>query len=202
LQVWNEVIKLNMISAMYLTRLAMPHLLRRVRVTGQPADIVFVSTSLCLERTQPMPGIAPYATSKAGLAAFAKVGLCVRACVCVCVCVCVICPRHYCVSHSLTLVVQVAMADVRDYGVRVSTIFPGLVNTEMGLKQGPVEKRTRRTVDPDILIQPEEIAEAVLFIAQTPANAAVTSITIQSQQHNVASVRKYADDFVRAQPKL
>ena len=65
-------------------------------------------------RAQALPGVAPYATSKAGLAAFARV----------------------------------AMADVRDFGVKVSTIFPGLVNTQMGTRDGPVSKAMAKGVVP------------------------------------------------------
>ena len=71
IRVWEEVVDTNLLSAMHLTRCAMPHLLRYAQAT--PAHVIFINSSLALERTQPFPGVAPYATSKAGLAAFAKV---------------------------------------------------------------------------------------------------------------------------------
>lgn len=92
--VWEDVIDTNLLSAMHLTRTALPHLLRRARRLGlscpngapppPPAPgavhvpnphIIFINSSLALERSQPMPGMAPYVTSKAALAAFARVGI-------------------------------------------------------------------------------------------------------------------------------
>jgi NADP-dependent 3-hydroxy acid dehydrogenase YdfG len=71
--VWAEVMDTNLLSAMHLTRITMPYLLRRAHATGTPADIVFINTTLSPDRAQPIPGVAPYVTSKAGLAAFARV---------------------------------------------------------------------------------------------------------------------------------
>ena len=66
----------------------------------------------------------------------------------------------------------------------------------MGLRQGPVERLKAKSVDPAILIQPEEIAEAVLFLLDTPPSAVVTAITLHSQQHNVAAIKRHADRFL------
>jgi serine 3-dehydrogenase (NADP+) len=54
-------------------------------------------------------------------------------------------------------------------GIRTSVICPGLVNTEL-VEQRPVK------VSPDVLaqaLQPEDVAEAILYIAKLPTRAAV-----------------------------
>ena len=66
---------INLLSAMHLTRIAMPHLVRRARISGVPSQLIFVNSTLGLESGQAIPGTAPYAASKAALAAFARVCL-------------------------------------------------------------------------------------------------------------------------------
>jgi serine 3-dehydrogenase len=54
-------------------------------------------------------------------------------------------------------------------GIRTSVVCPGLVNTEL------VEKRPVK-VSPEVLaqaLQPEDVAEAILYIAKLPARAAI-----------------------------
>eukprot|EP00047_Mylnosiga_fluctuans_P020007 m.88059 g.88059 ORF g.88059 m.88059 type:complete len:544 (+) comp8349_c1_seq1:125-1756(+) len=165
--VWEEVLDTNLLSAMFLTRIAMPHLLRHAHRTGVPSHVIFVNTTLAPDNAQAIPGVAPYVTSKAGLAGFARV----------------------------------AHADVRDFGVKVSTIFPGLVNTVMGVRQGPVEKLRQTKVNPAAIIQPEEIAECVLFIIDARPNASVTSIAIHSQQHHVDAIRRHGEKFLAQHDK-
>jgi NADP-dependent 3-hydroxy acid dehydrogenase YdfG len=63
--------------------------------------------------------------------------------------------------------------DVREFGTRVCTIKPGWVNT-------PLVSETN--IDKDLMIQPEDIAQAVLFVLAMPVNACVTEMTILPQR--------------------
>ncbi len=64
----------------------------------------------------------------------------------------------------------VVMADARSFGVKVSTILPGIVNTELGRKPGPVERAGKTPVNAEgksaglmsaeSMIQSDDIADA------------------------------------------
>ena len=63
--------------------------------------------------------------------------------------------------------------DVREFGTRVCTIKPGWVNTKLV---------TADNVDKKLMIQPEEIADAVLFVLKLPETSCVTEMTILPQR--------------------
>jgi NADP-dependent 3-hydroxy acid dehydrogenase YdfG len=63
--------------------------------------------------------------------------------------------------------------DVREFGTRVCTIKPGWVNTPL------VESDD---IDPTLMIQPEDIAQTVLFVLSLPETACPTEIKILPQR--------------------
>ena len=63
--------------------------------------------------------------------------------------------------------------DVREAGVKVCAICPGLVDT------GSATDRKR---DASRMIQPEDIAEAVLFVVNAPETMCPTEIVLQPQR--------------------
>ncbi len=63
--------------------------------------------------------------------------------------------------------------DVREFGTRVCTIRPGWVNTPL-VKSANVAK--------DLMIQPEDIAQTVLFVLSMAQTACPTEITILPQR--------------------
>ena len=63
--------------------------------------------------------------------------------------------------------------DVREYGTKVCTIRPGYVNTSMS-------KSDR--LDSSLMIQPEDIAQTVLFVLNMPTTACPTDIEIRPQR--------------------
>lgn len=63
--------------------------------------------------------------------------------------------------------------DVREFGTKVCTIKPGWVNT-------PLVKSD--DIDPDLMIQPEDIAQTVLFVLSLPETACPTEIKILPQR--------------------
>jgi NADP-dependent 3-hydroxy acid dehydrogenase YdfG len=63
--------------------------------------------------------------------------------------------------------------DVREKGVKVTNIYPGYVNTSMTAGDKG---------DHDKMIQPQDIASAVLWALRMPANACPTDITIRPQK--------------------
>lgn len=66
------------------------------------------------------------------------------------------------------------LADVRDSGVRVLTVSPGLVDT--GLI--PASRR----VDRATFLQPDDVADAVLYALTRPVHAAVSDIVLEPQR--------------------
>lgn len=63
--------------------------------------------------------------------------------------------------------------DVREYGTKVCVIRPGFVNTAMAASD---------RLDPERMIQPADIARAVLFVLTMPVTACPTEITIRPQR--------------------
>ena len=64
--------------------------------------------------------------------------------------------------------------DVREFGTRVCTIRPGWVNTPLVASVDGV--------DLDRMIQPDDIAQSVLFVLTLPATACVTELTVLPQR--------------------
>ena len=63
--------------------------------------------------------------------------------------------------------------DVREFGTRVCTIKPGWVNTPLV---------TAENVAKNLMIQPQDVAQAVLFMIRMPETACVTEMTILPQR--------------------
>lgn len=77
-------------------------------------------------------------------------------------------------KHGLTGLAHGTRAEERDHGIRTSIIFPGLCETEI-LQKRPVA--TPREIL-DKALQPEDVAAAVLFIAQLPVRAVVPEMQL------------------------
>jgi NADP-dependent 3-hydroxy acid dehydrogenase YdfG len=66
-------------------------------------------------------------------------------------------------------------AEEKDSGIRVSNIYPGEVNTPiLEVRPEPVTEEQRRKI-----LQPEDIAAAVLFVATLPAHVSVPELVIK-----------------------
>lgn len=61
---------------------------------------------------------------------------------------------------------------IREHGTKVINIYPGYVHTGMSDSD---------RLDPDKMIQPQDVASAVLWALKMPANACPTDITIRPQ---------------------
>jgi NADP-dependent 3-hydroxy acid dehydrogenase YdfG len=64
--------------------------------------------------------------------------------------------------------------DVRERGIKVCSIFPGVVNTDMHAQDEKLEKEK--------MIQSEDIAKAVSYVLATPSNICPTELVIQPQK--------------------
>jgi NADP-dependent 3-hydroxy acid dehydrogenase YdfG len=66
-------------------------------------------------------------------------------------------------------------AEEKDSGIRVSTIYPGEVNTPiLDVRPQPVSADQRRRI-----LQPEDVAAAVLFVATLPPRVSVPELVIK-----------------------
>lgn len=61
--------------------------------------------------------------------------------------------------------------ELKDFGITVSTVFPGPIATEMRRRNNPGE-------DPSGLIPPDEVAAAILFLATRSANTLIPELAI------------------------
>ena len=68
---------------------------------------------------------------------------------------------------------EVLFEDVREYGTKVCTINPGFVNTSMVNPE---------RLNPELMMQPSDIAEVVNFVLNTSETACPTEILIQPQR--------------------
>ena len=68
---------------------------------------------------------------------------------------------------------EVLFEDVREYGTKVCTINPGFVNTSMVNPD---------RLNPELMMQPNDIAEVVNFVLNTSETACPTEILIQPQR--------------------
>jgi NADP-dependent 3-hydroxy acid dehydrogenase YdfG len=64
--------------------------------------------------------------------------------------------------------------DVREYGTRVCTIKPGWVNTSLVADEDGI--------DPMLMIQPDDVAQTVLFVISLPQTVCPTEITLLPQR--------------------
>jgi 3-oxoacyl-[acyl-carrier protein] reductase len=80
----------------------------------------------------------------------------------------------YCASkHAVLGFGRALMLEVRKEGVRVVTICPGSVDTGM-LREQPMLKS-----DPERILRPEDVADAVLHAVRLPARALVSELDIR-----------------------
>jgi len=75
-------------------------------------------------------------------------------------------------KHALLGLTKSLAVEAQDDGIRVSAILPGGVDTQMATQARP-------DLDPKILLQPEDIAAAVLYLLSLPDRAAIDQIYIR-----------------------
>ena len=79
----------------------------------------------------------------------------------------------YCASkHGVNGFAEAIFEDLKPYGTKISAICPGWVNTGMAAQAG---------VDPELVMQPEDVAEAVRFVARFPSRGCPTEILLRCQ---------------------
>ncbi len=82
----------------------------------------------------------------------------------------------YCASkHAVMGLSRALMLEVRQYNIRVAVICPGSVATEFFRS----ESQTVLSSSRESILQPEEIAEAILLTACLPENATISEIEIR-----------------------
>jgi len=75
-------------------------------------------------------------------------------------------------KHAVLGLTKSLAVEAQEHGIRVSAILPGGVDTEMVAKARP-------DLDPNILLQPEDIAHTVLFLLSLSDRAAIDQIYIR-----------------------
>lgn len=75
-------------------------------------------------------------------------------------------------KHAMMGLTKVIAEEGKPHGIRAHAICPGGVATEM-------VARSRPDLSPDILIQPETVAETALFLLKLPPNASIDTIHLR-----------------------
>ncbi|MCE5325943.1 MAG: SDR family oxidoreductase [Planctomycetaceae bacterium] len=75
-------------------------------------------------------------------------------------------------KHAVMGLTKSLAVEAQEHGIRVSVVSPGGVDTEM-------VRRSRPDLDPSILLAPDDIAQAVLYLLSLSDNAAVDQIYIR-----------------------
>lgn len=168
-EVWLRVVETNLISAANLTRLALPYLIRHslfTRAAAQTAGLDPPGASLIYVNS-----MASHTKSffQAGISAYntTKTGLLAFA--------------------------ETVLSEVRDFGVRVSSLQLGLVNTELGRK--PI-KKIAIVMEPDSMIQCEDVADCVEHVITSPSTACPTRIAVVPLMQFSPWMRDVAKDFM------
>lgn len=82
---------------------------------------------------------------------------------------------NYCAAkHGLLGFAGALFEDCRERGIKVCSILPGVINTDMHAKDPLMDKAK--------MIQPEDVARAARFVLDFPANACPTEISLQPQR--------------------
>jgi len=83
----------------------------------------------------------------------------------------------YAASHQAIHAIANALRDeVNEAGVRVTTIFPGTTATQ---RQVDLHQISGKRYDPDRMLQPEDVAEAVLFALTIGRTAEITDLHLR-----------------------
>jgi len=82
----------------------------------------------------------------------------------------------YCASKFAQIgFAQALDGELRKHGVKVGTICPGGVKTEFALGKG----RTEESVRASYMMEPAEVAEAIVFACMQPPNARILQLTVR-----------------------
>lgn len=88
-------------------------------------------------------------------------------------------PRNFIVYTSLKVALRAFAKglfwEMRDFGIKVTSIFPGVTRT-------PLTGKLKEVSDGDRLMEPEAVADTVLFALQQPANVCPLELAVINQQ--------------------
>ncbi len=84
---------------------------------------------------------------------------------------------YYSSKHGLNAFANVCFDDLREFGVKVSNIFPSNINNSLGNKPGPMTLLLGKD-----LIQNEDICDAIMFCLTASTTACPTHVFIQTQK--------------------
>jgi len=83
-------------------------------------------------------------------------------------------------KSALKTFAEVLYREVHHHGVRIATIYPGMVDTPM---QEIVSKNEGREYLPETYLQPEVIAQQVIQLLTLPDNAEIRNVTIKPPRY-------------------
>ena len=85
--------------------------------------------------------------------------------------------------------------EVRDWGVQVTSINPGIVATDLGMKPNAAAKKGELT-PPHMLLLPADCGRAVLHVAECSPTCVVGDMTVDNLAHGYPAVRSAMAKFL------
>jgi len=95
---------------------------------------------------------------------------------------------YYATKYGLNGFAICVFEDIRHLGIKVSSICPGLVNTELGTKKGPVDY-----ISGEQQIQGSDVSKSIEYVLSCSASACPTAIYIDTQLHSRVLAKMFVE---------
>lgn len=99
---------------------------------------------------------------------------------------------YYSTKFAITGFAGCVFEDVRSLGIKVSIVAPGLTNTDLGVRPGPLEYQSARE-----MIQPDDIAKSVSYVLNTQKRVCPTKLVISPRFPQFSFLAKRADSLYK-----
>ena len=160
IETWSQVMEVDLIAAMNLTRLTLPYLLRHVKLSrgaesaGVKPTLAFVSSNYAHPKGVRMAGLSPYLAAKHGTNAFAGT----------------------------------VLQEVRDMGVQVCIVNPSVVATPLGTKPNAAAK-DGELIAQNMLLRPADCGRTVVLMATMSPSCILQDVSLETTYHPYPVVR-------------
>lgn len=95
---------------------------------------------------------------------------------------------YYATKFAITGFAGCVFEDVRQWGIKISIIAPGLTNTDLGVRPGPLEYQGAAR-----MIQPEDVAQSMAYVLSCPKRICPTKIVISPRSPQISQLGTAAD---------
>ena len=83
-------------------------------------------------------------------------------------------------KHALKALADSVRCEANEHGVRVTSVYGGRTATPM---QATMYRERGESYDPEVLLQPDDLARVVASLLSLPPGAEVPDVTVRSASH-------------------